>query len=158
MTKIPQHGDPELLPKPVVEAPDNRHLPFGPSGVKLPDGDPFAGARVPATDIKGLPWTRYPKEKWTTADQRRVVLEAIAVFMKDHPEFIRWRVFESDQSPRSSTVRGNPILRLTYTRRDGSMLETSAAFEMRQIQSIDEFTFLVSQMHASLGAMILTGG
>jgi hypothetical protein len=154
MTKIPQHGDPELLPKPVVEAPDNRHLPFGPSGVKLPDGDPFAGSRAPATDIKGLPWTRYPKEKWTTADQRLVVLTMISAFVKAHPEFVRWKVFESDQSPRSSTVRGNPILRITFTRRDGSVLETSAAFRFEETQASDLFAAVVVRMRSSLEAMI----
>lgn len=157
MTKIPQHGDPELIPKPVVDAPTNRYLPFGPSGVKLPDGPQYAAAREPATDLRNLPWTRYPNEKWTSREQRAVVLEMIRSFLHANMMIRRWGVFETDQPARMSVTRGDPILRFAFIHKDGRKIETSISFRSQDLPgTIEAFSSQIAQVRKTLN--VLAGG
>lgn len=150
MPKIPQHGDPELLPKPVIEAPSNRYLPYGPSGEKLPDGPLYAGARKPDTDVKGLPWVRYPNEKWTSPEQRMLTLEMIRTFLKAHPKVRGWAVKETDQPARQSTLRGEPVLRFSFTHQDGRRIETAISFSEKDVADLDAFAVRIAYVQSSL--------
>lgn len=138
--KIPQHGDPELLPKPVIEAPTTRRMPFGPSGILLPKG-PVYDVRRAAPDIKGLPWVRHDNDEWTSPEQRAVVLEYLRTFLRDTaPLFVSWRVVEKDRHGRSPTRSDAPLLIFSFVRQvDRQSFECGHAYPPYTRENLDVF-------------------
>lgn len=152
-TKIPQHGDPELLPKPVIEYPSNRRLPFGPSGVLLPNGPEFNVSRV-APDLRGLAWQRLANDEWTSPEQRDVVLKFLIGFFRRHPEFVKWKIIERDRTDRLTIVRLlDPILKFVFIRKaDRKEFEVAMQFPKIDRDSLARFEAKVK----SVEAIILT--
>jgi len=128
MAKIPQFGDPELLPKPKLTRPSRRSMPFDASGRLKPDGPEFVGPLGTQPDIKKLPWTRLSFDSWTTIEQRAIVMVFLVRFFQDNfPVFNGWSVIEKNSSPRSSALRPlNPYLIIRVKRKsDEQVFEVS---------------------------------
>ena len=145
--KIPQFGDPELLPKPTVRRASKERMPFGPSvGVRAGDLKPEGPGPYPddlftATDIVGLPWVRRRGDEWTDATMRAIVLAFLSRFFRERPEqrLIGWRIDEIANGARMGTSRlpaKDQYLRFAITKRVGAdgeaKVETAINFPLSE--------------------------
>ena len=87
MIKIPQFGDPELLPKGTVVRP-----------AVVDD------AILLAPDIEKLPWKRSRGDEWTTKDFRTIVFGFLADFFRTRSWAIEWEVIEKASAERSGRL------------------------------------------------------
>lgn len=130
--KVPQFGDPELLPKPKLTRPSRRRMPYDARGELKPDGPEFTEPPGVQPDIKGLPWTRIGFNSWTSEAQRTIVKNFIKAFFQTHfPTYNEWEVIETNSGVRQSTLRTpTPRLRIRVKRlSDGAWFEVSLHFE-----------------------------
>lgn len=155
-------SDADLLPKPKVEQPDARRLPFGPSGVLLPEGPEFPAVRA-APDIVGLPWRRDPGEEWTTPEQRAQVRamikqlfaenQACYVRANDGRRFVAWYLRERDHIQQLSTTRlMAPPLTLWVERVDGIVLGATQVFDHAARYDAVEFESRLADLKALIVA------
>jgi hypothetical protein len=153
--KIPQHGDPELLPKPLITRPSARRMPFDQRGVLLPKGPEFDVDRA-APDIEGLPYERFANDEWTSPEQRAEILAFIQKFFKDNePTFVTWLVKERDRYERVSTPRlRNPFIHLFVTRQeDRRVIDVSVDFPPTYRETIERFRARIAEAGPSLLAV-----
>ncbi|HEY5550558.1 MAG TPA: hypothetical protein VIK52_01620 [Opitutaceae bacterium] len=113
MTKIPQSGDPELLPLGTVTRPtviDDALLAHG--------------------DIDDLPWKRARGDEWTLPDLRRLVFDFIVGFFDSRDWPTSWEVVEKASAVRSGRLPVEQYhLVLAMTRKkDGHRYEVAVTF------------------------------
>jgi hypothetical protein len=144
-------SDADLLPKPKVEQPDARRLPFGPSGVLLPDGPEFPAVRA-APDIVGLPWRRDPGEEWTTPAQRLQVRQMIKLlFAANRGRYVAWYLRERDHLQVLSATRLQaPLLALSIERIDRIVLVATQVFDHAARYSAVEFVYRLTDLRVAL--------
>lgn len=155
---IPQFGDPELLPKPKLERPSRRRMPFDASGRLKPEGPEFTEPPGTQPDIKGLPWKRLGFDSWTNVDQRALVMDFICDLMADNfPTFNGWQVIEKNSSPRNSALRPpNPFLIVKLRRKsDGQFFETTIDFPKAVRDDLVQFENRVALLGPGLLAQAL---
>ena len=135
---FPDSGDPELLPKPLVERPSSQRNPFDAAGRLRPGGPRFPELRT-APDIKGLPWTRLPNDNWTSPLHREKTLAFIQRFFRVNAGvFVTWQVLERLRPERSLLLR--PYLRFTMIRKvDRFEVQTTVAFSDDERNDIARF-------------------
>ncbi len=142
--KIPQYGDPELLPKPTVKRPSSLRLPFGPSGELLPEGPALPEDYLLAPDVADLPWSRARGDEWTDEEFRAVVLGWLRTYLRDRPALGRWRVVERASAPRARRLPPEKhYLVVAVTRRsDGAEFESSIPFPPDRRESAEALVLL----------------
>lgn len=115
MRRIPQYGDPELLPKPTVSGPTML--------------DP---ALLESADIEGLPWRRARGDEWTTTGLRRLVFDWLIDFIDARPHISAWEVVEKASAVRSGRLppeQYHLVFRMTRKAKSAlSVVETAIAF------------------------------
>jgi hypothetical protein len=104
-------------------------MPFGPSGVLLPNGPEF-DVDVLAPDLKGFPWQRYKFDAWTSPEQRDEVKRQLRVFFATKGWPVLWSVVERNSAPRLSTLRApEPFFIIRLTRKaDRREFEVAVTF------------------------------
>lgn len=152
--KIPQHGDPELLPKEVITRPTARRMPFDQRGVLLPQGPEFDVERA-APDIEGLPYERFDNDEWTSPEQRAEVLEFIRLFFASNtPTFVTWLVKERDRRDRSVGRLRSPFIHLFVTRQeDRRVFDVEVGFPPTYRETIERFKVKMAEAGPSLLAI-----
>lgn len=131
--KIPQYGDPEILPKGVVRRPSAERQPFTTGGVLKPGGPgPLTEERFyEAPDLEKIPqWIRKRGDEWTTREFRHLVFAWLIAFFDARPWAGKWDVKEVASSVRSVGRLGEDHLHLVIgiTPRVGERFETAVAF------------------------------
>jgi hypothetical protein len=154
LAKIPQYGDPELLPKPTVARPSSLRLPYGPSGELLAEGPALPEDYMLAPDVADLPWKRSRGDEWTDATFRAVVLDWLRAFLRDRSAFGRWRVVEKATAVRSRRLPPEQhYLVVSVTRRsDGAEFESSVQFPPDKRERA-EATALLDKVGAAIDAV-----
>jgi hypothetical protein len=106
-TKIPQFGDPEILPRGTVTRPSKQRMPFTTGGILKADGPgPNPDDFLLAPDIEGLPYTRRPEDAWTTPEFRTILFAFIVSFFDARKEWVAaWDVVEKASAERMSVAR-----------------------------------------------------
>jgi hypothetical protein len=142
--KIPQYGDPELLPKPTVARPSSLRIPYGPSGEFLAEGPVLPEDYMLAPDVADLPWRRARGDEWTDATFRAVVLDWLRVFLRDRPSFGRWRVVEKASATRGRRLPDDEhYLVVAVTRQaDDAEFESSIRFPLSKRGRTDALALL----------------
>lgn len=156
--KIPKFGDPELLPKPKLERPSRRRMPFDASGRLKPEGPEFTEPPGVQPDIDGLPWKRLSFDSWTSEPQRAIIKNFIRQLLANNfPTFIAWEVIERNSSPRLGTLRPlNPFLIVRLTRKsDGQIFESSIDFPKNIRDDLVQFEARVALLGPGLLAQAL---
>ena len=133
-TKVPQFGDPEILPRGTVRRPSPERMPFTNSGALKPGGPgPLTEERfTEAPDLAKIPqWTRKRGTEWTTAEFRQLVFTFIIGFFdaRDWPG--RWDITEVAGSVRSVNRLPEDRLHLVIgiTPKDGQGPRVETAIE-----------------------------
>lgn len=145
--KIPEFGDPDLLPKGEVRRPSYERNPFGirrsgARGADLhPDGPgPLPEGFLTAEDVSALPWVRRRGDEWTDAVFRGLVLTWLREFVRDRPDagIIGWEIVEKATGERLGMRRFAPdrqhlifrviLRRMENRQRVSKQVETSIAF------------------------------
>ena len=128
--KIPEYGDPEILPKGRIERPTRTRMPFDGSGVRLPNGPPIQAERATPDLVPSMDYVRnWPADAWSDITSRAVILAWMADLFKAHGELRRWRI-EERLSGRSSMAKMDPYIKVAIWKADGSMVEVSASFSI----------------------------
>jgi hypothetical protein len=132
-TKIPQYGDPEILPKGTVRRPSVERQPFSHGGRLKPDGPgPLTEERFyEAPDLVKLPqWERTRGNEWTTVEFRKIVFGWLIQFFdaRDWPG--KWDVKEVASAVRSVARLDDDRLHLVIgiTPKEGERFETAVMF------------------------------
>jgi len=130
-------GDPQLLPKPLVEAPSSERQPFDNGGVRKPEGPgPLPAGFLQAPDIKKLPWTRARGEEWTDEPFRDIVKGWLIEVLKARPWLTKWDIVERANAPRQSVYRlpdtEHYLVIGVVRKRDKARFEVSARFPAAQ--------------------------
>jgi hypothetical protein len=129
-TKIPQYGDPEILPKGTVRRPSPERQPFTNSGERKPAGPgPFPEDFTRHPDIDKLPWRRVRGDEWTTPELRALVFAFLVQFFdtRDWPK--EWEVVEKASADRHGRLREDQwYLIFRVTRTDNKVFEVSVVF------------------------------
>lgn len=160
MTKIPKHGDPELLPRPTVIRPvtgTGRGGLYDQRGVLLPRGPRFPAAELKAPDIKGLPWRRARGDEWTTARERAWIKDWVATLMRDYRDrFDRWQLIERYSAERSTMQFRDPyfVFRVFEHRTKAIAAEVSVSFIQADIQDEERFKKRLSLARQALEAQL----
>ncbi len=116
-TKIPQYGDPELLPKGTVRADAGAPSVYSEQEFYL------------APDIKGLPWTRHRGDEWTVQEFRAVVFAWLLAFIDERGWVKAWHVKEVATGVRSGRLPPpQHHLVFTLTPHTGEPIEVGIAF------------------------------
>ena len=133
----PERGDPQVLPKPVIDRPSRERMPFGPTReydrgpasasageLKVYGPGPWPDGFLQAPDLAGLPWKRARGNEWTTATFRAAVLGWLRLFFRAHAGegLIGWDITERANGDRMGSVRlaaKDHYLRVGITKRVG---------------------------------------
>lgn len=110
--KVPEFGDPELLPKP-IEYRGSAERPWFDLTGRAVDPD-LPGDFPNAPDVRGLPWVRLRGDEWTTPAMRAAVLVWIGQRFEIDRKLTRWEVVET-AAVSGSTTRA-PVLMLRLWR------------------------------------------
>lgn len=146
---FPESGDPQLLPKPLIERPSAQRMPFDAAGRLIPGGPRFPESRL-APDIKDFPWRRLPNDNWTSPAHRELTLEFIKKFFADNAGvFVTWRVVETLRPERSLLLRPN-LLFTMIRREDRFEVETSAAFTDDERNDLAQFQLKIDIVNQCL--------
>jgi len=129
-TKIPQYGDPEILPKGTVRRPSPERMPFGSAGQLKPGGPgPLPENFTEQADIDGLPWRRFRGDEWTTPELRALVFSWLVTFFDARSWATAWEVIEKASADRHGRLRENQWhLVFRVTRSDNKAFEVAVVF------------------------------
>jgi hypothetical protein len=128
--KVPEYGDPEILPLGRIERPTRTRMPFDNSGVRLPNGAPIQAVRATPDIAETMDYVRnWPADAWSDITSRAVILKWMADLFKAHGGLRKWRI-EERLSGRSSMAKMDPYIKVAIWKLDGSMVEASSSFSI----------------------------
>jgi hypothetical protein len=157
--KIPQYGDPEILPRGTVRRPSVERQPFTNSGELKPGGPgPLPEERFyEAPDLEKIPqWERTRGNEWTTAEFRRIVFDWIIAFFDARDWPAKWDVKEVASATRSVNRLDESRLHLVIgiTPKDGERIETAVMFPLEAREdSPQQVLAVLGQAAAALDAV-----
>jgi len=136
--KIPEYGDPEILPKGTVTRPSADRMPFGPSGELLPEGPTLPPDFLLAPDIAGFPWVRKRGDEWTDAVFRSVVFDWLIDYFDTRSWARSWDIRERAASDRgvNKLPDDQHYLRIGVSDGASQRFETSATFPVAERDAI----------------------
>jgi len=102
-----------------VMAPSSARMPFDASGrLKAGGPGPYPEDFLEAVDLRGLPWTRHPRDAWSSPALRAQVFRWVREFMKARKTLTRWDIAERATVPGSSRMApDDQFLRFGFTKR-----------------------------------------
>ncbi len=147
--KIPQFGDPEILPKGRIVRPDAERLPFSRAGgVLLPEGEP---QRDPAPDLDPFPqWERQLLQGWTDATMRETVRTWLAAFFVARDWPLTWAIVERSKGERGARY-ALPYLDIRISDAAGTTVSISRSFTPEE-RSGSQLDAILIQLAAALDA------
>ena len=138
MRRVPQYGDPELLPKGSVTRP-----------TVVDD------ALFEAADIESLPWKRARGDEWTLPDFRKIVFRFIVGYFDARDWPAAWDITEKASAVRSGRLPAEQFhLVLGVSRkRDKHRYETAVAFPPAVVADPARVLVVLNQAAVALDAL-----
>ena len=128
--KIPQYGDPEILPKGEIIRPSAQRQIFNYSGRRVEPGPQIEERFFEAPDLQALPqWVRQRGDEWTTVEFRAAVFLWLIGFFDARDWAAQWDIREVGSAPKSGRLPADQqhlVLGIQTTA--GSRVETAVAF------------------------------
>ena len=154
MTKVPKHGDPEILPRPTIVRPTSSRMPYTTSGKFKPEGPEF-DVPISAPDIRGLPYIRSPRDRWTTESQRKVILTWLKDFFRRNSGVVRWEAHEGRTGTFSSLFTAPRLRVVVFERTTLNPVESSRSFSSSDLKDAASLRAALDVLSISLEAQLI---